>query len=131
MQRGSETILLAEDDEGVRRLSRIALTEAGYRVIEAVDGADAIARYESGTAEIDLVILDVIMPKKSGKEVLDAIRSSRSDMKAIYVSGYTADKISAEGVRSDDVPLLLKPLSPSQLLTMVRNVLDGRAAPPL
>jgi PAS domain S-box-containing protein len=131
MQRGSETILLAEDDEGVRRLSRIALTEAGYRVIEAVDGADAIARYESGTAEIDLVILDVIMPKKSGKEVLDAIRSSRSDMKAIYVSGYTADKISAEGVRSDDVPLLLKPLSPSQLLTMVRNVLDGRVAPPL
>ncbi len=124
--RGSETILVVEDNRDVRTLVGRILTEYGYRVIEAVDGADGVARFRQHRDEVDLLILDVIMPKKNGRQVYDEIRQLRSGVKVIFTSGYTAEIIDSRGVQDEGLHFLQKPLVPYQLLAKIRQVIDGQ-----
>jgi CheY-like chemotaxis protein len=122
--RGVETILVAEDDEALREMMEQLLGGKGYRVILAVDGADAVQKFKENKDRVDLLLFDLIMPKKNGKEALDQIRAIRPDIKAIFSSGYTADIIQQKTAIGDDVPLVLKPVSPFVLLETIRSVLD-------
>jgi PAS domain S-box-containing protein len=121
---GTETVLVAEDDDKLRNLSNIVLTEGGYNVILAKDGEEAIKKFIDKKDTIQLVILDIIMPKKSGKEAFDEIIKIKPDMKIIFSSGYTADKIDRDMMLKDKVNLITKPVSPWNLLREVRAILD-------
>lgn len=103
--RGSGTILVAEDNEDVRSLTKLVLLKYGYDVIEAVDGEDAVNQTEKYKDVIRLVLIDVIMPKKSGKEVYDQIRKIKPDIKVLFTSGYTSDIINKKGVLEEGVNL--------------------------
>jgi CheY-like chemotaxis protein len=121
---GSETLLLAEDDPGVRALVKSVLEGAGYRVIEACDGEDAAVRFRDHLQEVDLLVLDVVMPKKNGRESFEEISAIRPGVKALFISGYTADIVSRNGLIDAGLDLLMKPLLPNQLLSKVRDLLD-------
>lgn len=121
---GAETILMAEDDEAMRRLMKDVLERFGYSVIVAVDGEDAVNRFIEHKDKVQLIILDVIMPKKSGREAYAAIKGIRPDIKAVFMSGYTDDIMQKKGMLDRDVDLILKPVSPNELLRKVRETLD-------
>jgi CheY-like chemotaxis protein/two-component sensor histidine kinase len=122
--RGSETLLLAEDDQDVRVLTTTVLSDFGYRVIEAVDGKDALEKYRMHATEIDLLILDVIMPKLSGKEVHDAVKAIHPGTKTLFISGYAADFINGKGLFKIGTQFIAKPVSPFELLKKIRSILD-------
>jgi PAS domain S-box-containing protein len=124
LTRGTETILVAEDDEALRKLTRVVLEEFGYTVIAAVNGEDAVRQFADGQDRIQAVILDMIMPKMSGKEAYEEIRKIKPGVKALFVSGYTADKIRLESMAEEGVELLMKPISPNVLVRKVRELLD-------
>ena len=126
--RGTETILLAEDDEQVRELTRSVLTEFGYTVIAAVDGADAVQKFVEFNENIDLLLFDLIMPKMNGKEALDEIRKIRPEIKAIFSSGYAPETIRQKAALANGAHLIAKPAPPLTLLQKVRSVLDEGAA---
>ena len=123
---GLEVILVAEDEPTLRELSQIVLESYGYKVITAVDGQDAVAKFTQYKDDISLVILDMIMPKMSGLEAYKMIKSMRPESKALFLSGYTADKIRDEGLLPEKVELAAKPISPNDLLLRVRNMLDNK-----
>jgi len=128
LSRGSETILLAEDSKEVRDLTRDALNEAGYTVIEAVDGEDALKKYITNRNAIGMLILDVIMPKKNGKTVYDEIKQMAPDIKVLFISGYTADYLGRKGVLESSTTLLSKPFLPEDLLRKVNEILHVNGA---
>ncbi|MGD1075143.1 MAG: PAS domain S-box protein [Thermodesulfovibrionales bacterium] len=121
-----ERILIAEDNRQVRDLTRHVLEEHGYKVVEAVDGDDAIGKFRESPDLIDLAILDVVMPKKGGKEAYEAMRRIRPDIKVFFVSGYPKNIVNSRGILEDDVEVILKPLIPKDLLRKVRQVLSGQ-----
>lgn len=122
---GSETILLAEDDESVRKLNALFLRNFGYKVIEAENGEKAIRVFLEHTNEISLVISDVVMPKKNGKEVYETIKKfGKSDVKFLFISGYTQEILSARGMNGINIECLNKPVSPKDLLAKIREILD-------
>ncbi|MBN2345397.1 MAG: PAS domain S-box protein [Candidatus Aminicenantes bacterium] len=123
---GSETILLVEDDPAVRQVTSAVLEEFGYSVLTAADGGEAQSIFRRQGGRIDLVICDLVMPGLNGRETLAGIREARSDVKALFISGYTADIIAGKGIADPDIQLLWKPLSPAVLLRKVRAILDGR-----
>jgi DNA-binding response OmpR family regulator len=123
MTRGTETILVAEDDEYTRKFMKQALEEFGYHVIEAVDGEDAVSVFFGNMDKIQIVILDVVMPRKNGKEAYDLIREVKHDIPVLFISGYTADIINRKGVLEEGMNFISKPLSPYPLLSKVREVL--------
>lgn len=123
---GSETILIAEDNESVRKLTREVLSKAGYRVLEAGDGQKAIGLFSEHSHGIDLSILDVVMPNKNGREVYEEIAVIRPNAKVLFVSGYTADIIVDKGIQDESLEYLSKPVSPSLLLKKVREILDRK-----
>jgi PAS domain S-box-containing protein len=123
--RGTETILVAEDDDKLRKLSEIVLTQNGYTVILANDGQEAISKFIDNKESIQLLLLDMVMPKKGGKEVYEEIRRIRSDIKVIFSSGYAAERIDPDLLVTENIILLTKPVSPRDLLTRVRGMLDG------
>ena len=124
LERGKETILIAEDDAGVRGLVREAFRVHGYKVIEAADGEDAVRTFMNHRDEIDLVILDVVMPRKGGKEAYDELKKIRPETKVIFASGYPGDVLSSKGILSGAYDFVTKPLAPGDLLKKVREVLD-------
>ncbi len=126
LRTGSETILLAEDNAEVRSAAKEILSESGYEVIEAVDGEDAIHEFmrKRDGQKIKLLILDVIMPKKNGKEVYEAIKEIEPDIKVLFASGYPADIIHKKGILERDMNFILKPFSSREFLRKVREVLD-------
>jgi two-component system NtrC family sensor kinase len=121
---GTETVLLAEDDEALRILTRTVLESFGYGVIEADNGEDAVRKFAHYQDRIRLLLFDMIMPKKGGREAYEEIRKIKPGVKAIFVSGYTADTARFGTSSGDEVELLLKPVSPGALLRKVREVLD-------
>ncbi len=121
---GTETILIAEDDESLRELAGSVLKEFGYTVIEAKDGADATLKFHEHREKVKLLILDVIMPKKNGKEVFDEIKNISPDIKALFVSGYTSEIVHKKGIIDVGLNFLPKPILPNQLLKKVREILD-------
>ncbi len=125
LPRGVETVLIAEDDEGVRTLSKETLEQYGYKVIEAKDGEDAINKFYNHRDEIDILLLDVVMPKKNGRIVYEEIRKIKQDMKVIFMSGYTADVMEDKGIDLNKIILIDKPVSADVLLRRLREMLDA------
>jgi two-component system cell cycle sensor histidine kinase/response regulator CckA len=124
IKRGIETVLIAEDDAQVRELIKEVLEGFGYKVVEAEDGEDAIRVFNKNKNRIQLLILDVIMPKRNGKEVYDEIKKVRPDIKTIFTSGYNADIIHKKGILEERLNVISKPITPDELLRKVREVLD-------
>jgi len=120
---GTETILVAEDNADLRRLVTEVLGKHGYRIIEAVDGEDAVEKFERHN-DLDLIIVDSIMPKKNGREVCEEVRKINPGVRVLFTSGHTKDTILSKGIADSEVDFLPKPISPTQLLQMVREVLD-------
>ncbi len=118
-------MLLAEDDESLRKLSQTVLTEYGYTVIAAVDGEDAVKQFREHKDAIQLLLFDMIMPKMNGKEAYDEIRKMQPGIKIIFASGYAPDLVRQKALLEDSVHLIYKPMSPMALLRKVRSVLDG------
>ncbi|MGE0360608.1 MAG: PAS domain S-box protein [Vicinamibacterales bacterium] len=127
---GSETVLLADDTDAVRDVTRRLLEGAGYRVLDAADGHDALATFERNPAGVDLVILDAVMPGLNGPEVFTRMRTLRPDLPAIFLSGYSADTIGTDWLDQVGADLVMKPVSRRDLLARVRAVLDARSRPP-
>ncbi len=125
IERGTETILLAEDDKAVRMLIKITLERCGYRVIEASDGEEAVRKFMENREGVDLAVLDVIMPRKNGKEAYNEIRKARPDVKAIFTSGYNEEIIHKKGILEDGLNFLQKPVVPYELLRKIRDILDN------
>ena len=121
---GDETVLVAEDDADLRELAVIVLESLGYSVISAEDGEDAIAKFMENRERISLVLLDMIMPKKSGKEVSEAIRKVSPRTKIIFLTGYPMNIITTKELTDAGFDLINKPFLPRELLLKVREVLD-------
>ncbi len=119
----AETVLLAEDDSVVRELVRMVFEHAGYRVIEAADGEDAIVKFMEHKDSVKLLVSDLIIPKKNGREVYEAMRAVRADVKALFITGYDDSVISKVGIQKGKFDYLVKPVSPAELLEKVREVL--------
>jgi signal transduction histidine kinase/CheY-like chemotaxis protein len=124
----TETILLVEDEAQVRKLIRAVLISGGYRVLDAADPLEALRMSEHESAEIDLLVTDVVMPTMNGRELAELLKRTRKHTKVLYLSGYTDDAIAHHGVLDPGISLLQKPVTPDALLAHVRDVLDS--APP-
>jgi PAS domain S-box-containing protein len=122
---GAETVLLAEDDELVRDSIRKILEEAGYTVMEAADGDDAVHTFIENASKIDLLVFDVIMPKKNGKEAYEEIIKIKPSVKALYISGYTGGVLQDKGFPEDMSHFISKPVSPYTLLVKLRETLEA------
>jgi CheY-like chemotaxis protein len=122
---GDETILLVEDEPGVRRATRIALTHAGYRVLEA-SGPETALALAAAHPGFDLLLTDVVMPEISGCELAATLVTRHPDVGVLFMSGYIDDAIVRHGVASSD-SFLNKPFTPDQLLHKVRELLSRRA----
>jgi PAS domain S-box-containing protein len=121
---GSETILLAEDDNAVRGLVKDILTAQGYRVLDAGNGSEALELARRFEGAIDLLLTDVVMAQMGGRELTDKVKELRPELKTIYMSGYTDDAVIRHGVFAKTEPFLQKPFSPENLARKVREVLD-------
>jgi DNA-binding response OmpR family regulator len=122
---GTETVLLAEDDDSVRVLVERMLTELGYTVLPARDGEEAIEVFHRNREKISLALLDVVMPGKGGKEAYEAMHKEAPGLPVIFMSGYTADTVHESFVLIAGVPFLAKPFGPDALARKVRAVLEG------
>lgn len=126
MQRGSETILLAEDHEALRQVVKETLQGLGYAVILAVDGDDALRQFTANRERIHLALLDVMLPKLSGTEVVARIHNENPDLPVILCTGYSPDISQLECARQHGFPILQKPYSATDLAHRVRQALDRR-----
>ena len=122
---GSETILLVEDDDGVRRLAREILQRQGYNVLLARDGAEAVALCHGHRGGIELMVSDVVMPGMGGAESAELIRRLRPAIKVLFMSGYADRAVTEHRVLDADTPYLQKPFTPALLARKVREALDG------
>jgi two-component system cell cycle sensor histidine kinase/response regulator CckA len=119
---------LADDDEVVRKLTRTVLERAGYTVLEAQDGEEALRVFEEHGEEVGLFLLDVVMPKLSGRGVYEQLSALRSDLRFLFASGYSMNAIHTNFVLDDGLILIQKPYSQDELLRKVRAILDGESA---
>ena len=119
----SDTILVVEDDEGVRALTAHVLKNAGYRVIEARDGPEALALAEHKQDDVRLLVIDVVLPSMGGNEVVDRLLASRPEMSVLYFSGYPRDALPGGRKLDPHHPLLEKPFTPDQLRSKVKEAL--------
>ena len=120
---GNETILIADDDNEVRELLRELLQVCGYNVIEAIDGEDAMDKFKQN-GFTDLIILDVMMPKKNGRKVYDEIHRIAPHVKVLFTSGYTRDVVLDKGIEEGKFDFMAKPLLPVELFEKIRDILD-------
>jgi CheY-like chemotaxis protein len=126
--RSEETILVVEDEELVNELTVHILGEAGYRVLSAKDGVEACETFAGAPGAIDLVLLDVIMPRMGGREAAERIREMRADTAVLFCSGYSGPALEMSMALPRNQPVLAKPYQPRDLLKRVREALDKRAA---
>jgi PAS domain S-box-containing protein len=123
---GTETILVIEDEEGVRSLIHLALESAGYKVLQMEDAEAALATCVNYDRPIHLLLTDVVMPQMSGPVVAEKVAALRPGIKILYMSGYTDDAVVHHGVLSHDMPFIQKPFSPVALRKKIRDVLGGK-----
>ncbi len=127
--RGSETILLVEDEDVVRDLSREILEEYGYAVLTAPDGKEGLRICKEFEGQIDLMITDVVMPRMNGRELAEKLGALRPETRVLYMSGFTDDAIVRHGVLDDGMCFIQKPFSPDSLAIKTREVLDQNGIP--
>jgi two-component system cell cycle sensor histidine kinase/response regulator CckA len=127
LPRGTETVLVVEDEDAVRRIVKIALESTGYRVIEARSGSEALEAARAQAGKIDILVTDVVMPEMSGREVAARITETHPGTRILYMSGYTDDAVVRHGIVESGVAFLQKPFSPLALARKVREVLDSPA----
>jgi CheY-like chemotaxis protein len=125
VSQGHETILLVEDEAGVRELITEVLSTVGYHVLSATDGQDALKVSAGHGDQIQLMITDVIMPSMSGRELADRLRIERPEMRVLFISGYTSDAIGRHGVLDENIAFLEKPFTPASIARKVRELLDS------
>jgi PAS domain S-box-containing protein len=121
---GTETVLVAEDSAEVRGLIRVVLERAGYRVIEASDGEEAVHKFMENRDTVHLLLFDVTMPRKNGKEAYEEIKGLKPIIKAVFMSGHTAEIIDKKGMLETGIDFVPKPVGPAELLRKIREVLD-------
>jgi signal transduction histidine kinase/CheY-like chemotaxis protein len=126
---GTETILLVEDEEGVRKLLTHVLHKRGYKVIEACNGVDALRIFEERSNDIQLVLTDMVMPHMGGRELGEKLRGLSPSLKIVYMSGYTDDVLVRTGALGPGMSFLQKPLRPEALAAKVREALDAKTSP--
>jgi CheY-like chemotaxis protein len=126
---GGETILLAEDDDVVRALLVRVLRGHGYRVLEAGDGQSAIEQFRAQSGGIHLVLTDLMMPRRSGLELVNAVLAFKQGTPIVVMSGYTSDPVGAARLMEIGVPVISKPTTPTEVLMKIREALDGARAP--
>jgi len=124
LPRGSETILLAEDDEELRTLTARILTAQGYRVLQASDGIEALRVAEHYSGALDLLTTDMVMPSMGGPDLAHEHSARRRGLKVLFMSGYTDDAVGRDELGPGDA-FLQKPVDPTMLARKVRQVLDG------
>ena len=125
---GNERVLLVEDENMIRALLRNTLVRSGYAVVEASNGREALEVALSSDEPIDLLVTDVMMPRMSGVELVERLRTERPAMRVLLMSGYAESTISADGALPRDAALLQKPFSPRVFLEGVRSALDRPVA---
>ena len=123
--RGTETVLLVEDEEAVRRLARRVLERQGYTVLEARNGRDAVALVATHERPIDLVLTDMVMPEMSARALVEELAAARPTLRVLYMSGYTDDEILRRGLLDPDTSLLSKPFTADALAEAVRAALEA------
>lgn len=123
---GTETILLVEDEDGVRRMARKMIESLGYTLITASDGEEGVRVAEAYEGKIDLIVTDVVMPNLSGPEMIDQLRLSLGHIPHLYVSGFTMDKLKEHGADDSEQMLIRKPYSRETLARRIRATLDGK-----
>jgi CheY-like chemotaxis protein len=125
--RGTETILVAEDEDGVRSLTREVLEKFGYTVLEAANGEEALKVAERHQGPLHLLLSDVVMPRMGGPELAQELVARRPDVKVLYMSGYTDHPMVRRGVVNAGVAFLQKPFTPTGLVSRIREVLEAFA----
>src|SRR6266702_2650711 len=125
---GTETVLLVEDEEQVRRMARRVLEAHGYTVLCATNGREALAVAAAAGDEVELVVTDVIMPEMGGAALAEVFRRSRPTLPVLFLSGYTGDDLGRNGIVASEVRFLQKPFSPGALASAVRQALDAAAS---
>ena len=124
---GTETILLVEDVEGLRKLAKRMLESAGYTVLTAANGEEALLLLERYKEPVHLMVTDVVMPGMSGRTLAERFDATRPGMKVLYMSGYTDDVVVRHGVLDEGMPFLGKPFTVVELTRKVREVLDSQS----
>jgi PAS domain S-box-containing protein len=122
---GTETILLVEDEDGVRTLAAVVLRASGYTVLEAKNGLEAVELCLTHAGPIDLLLTDVVMPRMSGRQLADALAEPRPGLRAVFMSGYTDDAVVRHGILGEGISFLNKPFTPAALARKVREALDA------
>jgi nitrogen-specific signal transduction histidine kinase/CheY-like chemotaxis protein len=123
---GSETILLVEDEDAVRKLARMALEKQGHKVLEARDGVEALDRCRKYRGPIDAIVTDVVMPLMDGVDLVKHLKRRYPGVKALYVSGYTESSVIRHGIIDMTVSFLHKPFTAEELTAALRTVLDQK-----
>jgi two-component system cell cycle sensor histidine kinase/response regulator CckA len=117
-------VLIAEDDEAVRTFDTNLLSRFGYNVLAASDGDEALEKFMSRKDDIDIVVLDVVMPGKNGKEVHDRIQKIRPGTRVLFTSGYSSEIVKSKGLVEGDYDFIEKPHTPLKLLSKLREMMD-------
>jgi len=125
-KRGTETVLIAEDNETLRKMTKDVLENHGYTVIPAEDGKTALTTFKEHKETIDIIILDLMMPGKRGFDVYREIAKEAPQVKVLFVTGYSEDEVKQGEIRARALPLLFKPYTPFEFLKRVREILDGK-----
>jgi len=127
--RGSETILVVEDEQSLRKLISRVLKAGGYKVLQAQHGNEALHISKEYKKPIAILVTDVVMPKIGGRELAQCLEESRPEMKVLYISGYTDDTVIHQGVLKEGMPFIQKPFTAQVLLKKVRGILDRKISP--
>ncbi len=126
VERGSETILLVEDEEGVRHVTMFILKSYGYHVLDASNGRHALEVLKSRQVSIDLLVTDIVMPEMGGGDLAKVLQTKFPGIRVLFLSGYTNDAVVTQGILHEEVAFLQKPFSAVALARKVREVLDSK-----
>lgn len=119
-----KTILLADDQAEIRDVLRIILEKNGFNVIVAEDGEDAIRKFKLYGDAVDVLLLDLLMPKKNGKEAYEVIKEMEQNTKVLFLSGYGCTEV-IDDIKNEGLPFVSKPVTPDNLLIKIREIIEG------